>query len=446
MDCLDHEALAGGRPKTRLRRRAAAVVVLSAALAALAAWPAFAAPHSASDAGARRPAHPVARTPRGPARGPAPRFRWTRVRGVRVYEVRVYQGRRLVRGATVRKTRWTPRSALPLNVTLTWKVRGRNSAGRSAWSRILRFTLYARPVVTALTPAAGPTSGGTSVTVSGSDLAGASAVSFGGQAATSFTIDSPTEITAFAPAHAAGTVAVTVTTPGGTSADTSADDYEYGVEFVASYSAYAQDETTVTVDVATAPADGDLMVVMIESINYSLETHDPTGPDGWAKLASDSATYFNIFTANWTLWYRVADGDAAGARSWGFDHGGRTAATVAVYRGGFDQSDPIDAVSNIQYILANGEVWAGSVTTSAANELLLWVGGSTSPGRALSGPDGYVQDSIATGFSWLWATYFAHSADFQASPGASGDVMARLEGAAGEITKHAFLIALNPAP
>jgi hypothetical protein len=42
-------------------------------------------------------------------------------------------------------------------------------------------------------------------------------VSFGGTPATLFTVNSDTQITVLTPAHAAGTVAVTVTTPGGTS-------------------------------------------------------------------------------------------------------------------------------------------------------------------------------------------------------------------------------------
>ncbi|KOU67389.1 cell shape-determining protein, partial [Streptomyces sp. MMG1533] len=49
------------------------------------------------------------------------------------------------------------------------------------------------------------------------NLSGATAVGFDGVAATSFTVNSATQITAVAPAHAAGAAAVTVTTPGGTS-------------------------------------------------------------------------------------------------------------------------------------------------------------------------------------------------------------------------------------
>ncbi|MEU0674680.1 IPT/TIG domain-containing protein [Streptomyces sp. NPDC006172] len=79
------------------------------------------------------------------------------------------------------------------------------------------FFFAASPSLTSLTPAVGPTTGGTTVTLTGNDLLGATAVRFDGVAAASFTVDSATQITAVAPAHAAGAAAVTVTTAGGTS-------------------------------------------------------------------------------------------------------------------------------------------------------------------------------------------------------------------------------------
>ena len=71
-------------------------------------------------------------------------------------------------------------------------------------------------------PHRGPHGGGTTATITGTNLLGATAVKFGATHAT-FTIVSATQITATAPAEAAGTVDITVTTPGGTSA-TGADD------------------------------------------------------------------------------------------------------------------------------------------------------------------------------------------------------------------------------
>ena len=73
------------------------------------------------------------------------------------------------------------------------------------------------PVLHLIQPTSGTASGGTSVTLLGTNLTGAS-VSFGGTAATSAVVDAiGTQITAVTPAHAAGVVSVTVTTTGGTS-------------------------------------------------------------------------------------------------------------------------------------------------------------------------------------------------------------------------------------
>ncbi|WP_308492505.1 IPT/TIG domain-containing protein [Microbacterium terrisoli] len=76
--------------------------------------------------------------------------------------------------------------------------------------------LLATPVISSLTPTSGPTAGGTTVTITGTGFTGATAVDFGGAAAT-FTVVNDTQVTATTPAHAAGPVDVTVTTPGGTS-------------------------------------------------------------------------------------------------------------------------------------------------------------------------------------------------------------------------------------
>lgn len=95
------------------------------------------------------------------------------------------------------------------------------------------FTSAHPPTVTAVAPATGPTTGGTSVTITGSNFDGASAVKFGSLNATSYTVNSATSITAISPAATAtGKVGVTVTSPGGsvaggTSASTEYDVFKY---------------------------------------------------------------------------------------------------------------------------------------------------------------------------------------------------------------------------
>jgi hypothetical protein len=83
------------------------------------------------------------------------------------------------------------------------------------------------PAVDALSPTDGPIGGGTSVTVTGANFFGATAVDFGGRAASSFTVNGDDSITAVAPPDTAGPVDVTVTTPGGTSTTNPADEFTY---------------------------------------------------------------------------------------------------------------------------------------------------------------------------------------------------------------------------
>jgi hypothetical protein len=69
------------------------------------------------------------------------------------------------------------------------------------------------------------TTGNATVTITGTQFTGAGAVLFDGEAATSFTVNSDTQITAVTPAHAAGTVTITVTTPAGSAESASGFTY-----------------------------------------------------------------------------------------------------------------------------------------------------------------------------------------------------------------------------
>jgi hypothetical protein len=83
------------------------------------------------------------------------------------------------------------------------------------------------PSVFGLTPNLGPTAGGTSVTITGSGFADARGVNFGTNAATSFTVVSPTEIVAVSPPGQPGPVNVTVLNAFGTSVTTPLDVFTY---------------------------------------------------------------------------------------------------------------------------------------------------------------------------------------------------------------------------
>jgi hypothetical protein len=83
------------------------------------------------------------------------------------------------------------------------------------------------PVLSEVSPNAGASAGGTAVVIKGSGFTGATAVKFGTTAATSFKVDSNTQITAVAPAGTLGATDITVVTAGGTSATGAASKYTY---------------------------------------------------------------------------------------------------------------------------------------------------------------------------------------------------------------------------
>jgi uncharacterized protein YhjY with autotransporter beta-barrel domain len=111
----------------------------------------------------------------------------------------------------------------------TFSVTARNSVGTGAASSASNsVTPLGPPTISGISPSSGTSSGGTNVTITGTNLTGATAVSFG---ATGGTIATPsangTTMVVTTPAHAAGTVDVTVTGPGGTSAAAIADQFTF---------------------------------------------------------------------------------------------------------------------------------------------------------------------------------------------------------------------------
>ena len=122
--------------------------------------------------------------------------------------------------------------------------------GTSAATSADQFTYMAVPAVTSVSPAAGPAAGGTTVTIVGTDLAGATAVTFGGAPATIIN-DTATQITATSPAGSVGAVDVSVVTPGGTSATSASDQFTYlpapSVTGINPGSGPAKGGTTVTI-------------------------------------------------------------------------------------------------------------------------------------------------------------------------------------------------------
>ncbi|HVA02985.1 MAG TPA: IPT/TIG domain-containing protein [Acidimicrobiales bacterium] len=113
-------------------------------------------------------------------------------------------------------------AAATIDVTVT------TISGTSATGGADKYTYFPVPTVTAVNPNLGPSNGGTSVTVTGTNLTGTTAVHFGSNSGTGVSVNGGgTSLTVKSPAGAVGIVDVTVVTPGGTSTTKPADQFTY---------------------------------------------------------------------------------------------------------------------------------------------------------------------------------------------------------------------------
>jgi hypothetical protein len=109
-------------------------------------------------------------------------------------------------------------------------------------------TPIAAPTITSLSLTAGPSTGGTAVTITGTGFTGATGVTFGGVAGTAFTVTDATHIAVTTPAGA-GAVNVVVNSPNGTGS-------------LANGFTYAPTPTITSLSQATGPAVGGTAVTI----------------------------------------------------------------------------------------------------------------------------------------------------------------------------------------
>jgi IPT/TIG domain len=170
-------------------------------------------------------------------------------------------------------TATSPTGAGVVDVTVTTPV-----GGTSGTSSADQFTYVAAPTVTSVSPNTGPAAGGTSVTIMGTGFTNANAVYFGSAAATSFTVNSDTQITANASAGA-GVVDVTVAIPvGGTSATSFADHFTYGV--APSIGFFTVSPTSVVIGATVTLTASDVAAggsATITGVNFYRESNGTSG-------------------------------------------------------------------------------------------------------------------------------------------------------------------------
>ncbi len=193
--------------------------------------------------------------------------------------------------------------AATVDVTVTV---GANTSAVSQPADQFTFTVPPPPTVTGVSPSTGSTAGGTTVTISGTNFTGASAVKFGTVAATSFTVTNAGSISAVSPAEGAATVDVTVTVGANTSAvSPPADQFTFSVpsSVITAVgtlaSADASGLTTLTVSPKTV---GDVLAVFAQVSSATGTTVSSVSGGGvttWTK-----AMQFNgSVGADAELWY-----------------------------------------------------------------------------------------------------------------------------------------------
>lgn len=140
----------------------------------------------------------------------------------------------------------------------------------------------AAPAVTGIAPTGGPIAGGTVVIITGTNLGGATGVTFDGLAATVVTVNSSTQVSATSPAHAAGAANVIVTSALGVSTNTSADDFTY---------------TNVPVVTGVAPGTGPIggaTVVVLTGTGFTGATSVTFGGTAGTGLVVNSNTTITV--------------------------------------------------------------------------------------------------------------------------------------------------------
>jgi hypothetical protein len=160
-----------------------------------------------------------------PTKGPTAGGTTVKITGTTFTTVTAVTG---VKFGTTNATSWTVKSATQITAVApagagTVKVTVTTKFGTG--TKANAYTYIAPPTVTATTPTKGPTVGGTTVKITGTNFTTVTAVTFGTTTATSFTRTSATQITAVTPASVAGTVKVSVTTKFGTGKKTAAFTY-----------------------------------------------------------------------------------------------------------------------------------------------------------------------------------------------------------------------------
>lgn len=197
--------------------------------------------------------------------------------------------------------------------------------------------------------------------------------------------------------------------------------------------------TTIDIDKPTGTAENDILFAVVKRLTANTWS---TVPTGWTLLASDDDAGS---TTSVDLYYRVAGASEGASYQWIQSGASRCGGSIYAFRSDFNTSNPIDVFSDTSYETSDTIVRGASMTTSAANEALIFF--ATVQG---SSAVTFTQATVPTTFSEHNDTGSANSRFWRSvasvvwsSSGATGTMDATAS--ATTTSKHAFVVALNPA-
>lgn len=197
--------------------------------------------------------------------------------------------------------------------------------------------------------------------------------------------------------------------------------------------------TTIDIDKPTGTAENDIMFALVKRLTANTWS---TVPSGWTLIASDDDS---ASTTSHDLYYRVAEASEGASYQWIQSGASRSGGSIYTFRSDFDTSNPIDVFSDTSYETSDTIVRGATMTTSAANEALIFFALSHA-----SSAQTFTQATVPTTFSEHQDTGSANSRFWRSaasvvwsSSGATGTMDAAVS--ATNVSKHAFVVALNPA-
>jgi hypothetical protein len=184
------------------------------------------------------------------------------------------------------------------------------------------------PVTAALSfgsiaPTSGPVAGGTTVVITGAEFTYTTSVTFDSTAATSFTVNSDTQITASTPAHAAGAVNVIVTTSNGTATGSSVFTYIAPPTITSVTPSSAVNNGWQTIDIVGTGFSGS--AVTLTKTGQSTVTGATTATADTATTLSRNFNLNGIAAGTWSVVILNTDG---GTTTGTFTVNSATASTV----------------------------------------------------------------------------------------------------------------------